>query len=363
MHKLSYASPLTRLLVTCGITAISVLGAAQTSYVLTDLGASVSGQTLAMDISPSGIVVGISGAFGAQIPCTWTPSGSGMTFRSLGKPTGAVYSWGFGVNDSGQIAGTGGKVFTWENGFLWSGSSWADLSSKQSAQSEALAVSASGSVVGCTASAAIWEGGKVHALPGTTVAYGMNDLGQVVGYYNDHAGYMAPFIWTPSAPNGTTGTTTYISGIPGGRAMGINLAGDVVGDTSAGGIGVAFYLANGSSNAVPLTFGGNSSARKINNNGQAVGNAVVKVNGLNATHGFVWDSVNGMQDLNGLNIVGGIPAGWVFVCGGVGTLNATNIPTVSINDAGRICGTAQVTIGGVKTNHAFLLTPQSAAGP
>src|SRR5258707_15151859 len=90
------------------------------TYVLTDLGAGMKGATTAVDISPNGHITGAGpgGALGSA--CTWTPSGAIMTFLSLGLPGGAKYSNGWGVNDSGQVAGTAGSGLSWENGYLWS---------------------------------------------------------------------------------------------------------------------------------------------------------------------------------------------------------------------------------------------------
>ena len=357
LRKLSCTSPLARLLTICGIAAISVLGSAQT-YVFTDLGASVSGSSTATDISPSGIVAGITAA-GA---CTWTPNGSGgMTFRSLGHAPKATTWTAFGVNDAGEVVGlqdslTYPNIFA--NGYLWTGSSWLGLT-KLSVQSEAYGINATGSVVGLASSrnyeAVLWKGGKQYTIPSGTMAFGINDYGQVVGQGGPTTAPV-PFIWTPSKQNGTSGTTRQLP-LSGGRALGLDIFGDVVGDDENG---VAYYWANGASSVVSLgTLGGTySSAGKINVHGQVVGTAgLARANGHTYTHGFIWDSVNGMRDLSSLDILG-VPVGWVFLCGGLGGMIAHNVASLSINDAGQICGTIFVYGGPQVVTHAFLLTPQ-----
>ena len=349
-----------RLLIICGTAALSVLGSAQT-YVFTDLGASVTGSTVAMDISPSGIVTGRSAA-GA---CTWTPDGAGgMTFRSLGFSPKATSGMGYGVNDAGQVAAisislTYPNIF--ENGYLWSGSAWVGLT-KQSLQSEAFAINASGSVAGLVSSrnigAVLWKGGKQYTIPSGTMAFGINDYGQIVGQGGPTTAPV-PFIWTPSMRNGTTGTTKLLP-LSGGRAIGLDIFGNVVGDDQNG---VAYYWPSGASSVVSLgTLGGTySTAGKINVRGQVVGWAnLARVNGHTYTHGFLWDSVNGMRDLSSLNILG-VPSGWVFLSGGEGGMLAHNLPAISINDAGQICGTVFVYGGPVVITQAFLLTPQTMA--
>src|SRR5437762_11036057 len=77
-------------------------------------------------------------------------------------------------------------------------------------------------------------------LPGgsdSTSGYGLNNLGQVVGGsrttspYGDPTGLEHPFLWTPSRPNGTTGSMIDL-GAPGGYDLGagraINDVGQVV---------------------------------------------------------------------------------------------------------------------------------------
>jgi probable HAF family extracellular repeat protein len=75
------------------------------------------------------------------------------------------------------------------------------------------------------------------ALGGTrSTAMGINDKGQVVGWAQDAAGNMFPFLWNPDVANGATGQMINLGtfGIPTNRefdsiAMGINEAGQVVG--------------------------------------------------------------------------------------------------------------------------------------
>jgi probable HAF family extracellular repeat protein len=369
------------------LAALSHAATAQT-YVLTDLGALSGSPSNATDISPSGIVTGGFGTGGTSC-ALWKPAGGGMVFQNLGKPSSADYMPGFGVNDLGQVAATGGHWSTgisgqigWEGGFVWSGK-WQGLTGKTT-QSEALAVNATGTVVGLVATsnghpAAMWQRGRQYVLNGVpsspaaaSAALGINDSGRIVGYYG---GGGAPFLWVPSKPNGTVGAVAPFP-LSSGRALGINTYSHVVGDMSTTPADPAndrrqAYFWDGVSPSVTLigtawpdpfnpgAYLGSSTARRVNASGQVVGNMTAEDG--TTVHGFVWDVGNGLRDLNDLNIQGGLPAGWVLTCQNTRALLAVDMPLISINDSGKICGTAQVTVGGVTQNRAFLLTP--VAGP
>jgi probable HAF family extracellular repeat protein len=99
----------------------------------------------------------------------------------------------------------------------------------------AAAINDAGQVVGSAwiddvSHAVLWQGGVMIVL-GYGAANDINDSGQVVG---DSAAAWG-FIWTPTSPNGTTGTLNFLEPLPGmygdsaSSALGVNDAGQVVG--------------------------------------------------------------------------------------------------------------------------------------
>ena len=69
------------------------------------------------------------------------------------------------------------------------------------------------------------------ATNGDWAAVGLNNTGQVVGW-SVVGGVDCAFLWTPTSPNGTTGSITLLPSVGSGlgaAAYGINDAGDVVG--------------------------------------------------------------------------------------------------------------------------------------
>jgi hypothetical protein len=354
---------------------------ADTVFVLTDLGALAGGRSAALNISPSGVVSGGYGT-GGWGACLWKPGAGGPVFQSLGKPNQANFVGAWGVNDLGQVGATAGtwsssfNVMSWENAFLWNGK-WASMTSK-TVQSEAMDINASGTLVGLYYKngaghpATMWQRGRQYILNGVPYSSGwaspalaVNDFGSVVGY---HSGWL-PFFWVPDKANGTTGTVRAIPGVSRGRAIGVSNGGAVVGENSVfqgpnGETYSAFYWDGVSGSAMeigpvwtdPVTGQrvGRSTARKVNASGQVVGNCIPP-NGT--VQGFLWDSVLGFRELNSLPIQGGLPTGWSLTCDYNRNFLAVDVPQISINDAGQICGTATVTVNGVSEPRAFLLTP------
>src|SRR5262249_15777431 len=129
------------------------------------------------------------------------------------------------VNNAGQVVGSSRTIktstifnrrindypsTTTSAGFLWTSSS--GLTSLGNIGPAG--INSSGEIAGTSGSpteASRWKGNTVvqlGILPGGTfsVAIGINDYGQVVGYSaNDNSANHA-FLWTPSSPNSTTGT-------------------------------------------------------------------------------------------------------------------------------------------------------------
>jgi probable HAF family extracellular repeat protein len=261
----------------------------------------------------------------------WTSS-SGMT--SLGLNSGPA-----GVNSSGQIAGNAGSP---EEASLRNGTAWLPLG----------------------------------ILPGSTYsgAYGMNDDGQVVGssqIVNNTENLPHGFLWTPSSPNGTSGSMIDLGEFmsPGdSTAVAINSQGWVTGNSGVPisppigdiiGVGHAFLWkptsANGTSGTMidlgtldPNANGGlgQSQGLAINRSGVVVGQS----NPTGATSQYQTDAViwqpgsNGSYTLSDLNSLIPSGSGW--------TLWRAD----AINDSGQIVAEARNSSGGW---YSLLLTPST----
>ena len=115
-----------------------------------------------------------------------------------------------------------------------------------------------------------------YSIPGTnsTVATGINDVGQIVGYYRDGTTFdYRGFVYT-------AGTFSVLD-FPGGSTSlsGINNSGQIVGDSLSGG----FLYSGGTITATSGPGGIALDPRGINNNGQIVGSFVDSTGG----HGFI----------------------------------------------------------------------------
>ncbi|MCK4660784.1 MAG: hypothetical protein KAV82_14790, partial [Phycisphaerae bacterium] len=259
---------------------------------------------------------------------------------------GLGWSWGYGVNESRQAtgyshwigeAGNAFRAFRWTPG----------------------------------------GGGMVHlgTLPDGTYSYGwdINNAGVVVGGsdFDNNAGFHA-CLW------GVGGGMTDLGTLPGGgytEAFGINDLGQVVGHGDTGSVAnSAFLWQNGTmTNLGTLPGYGGSYAYRINNHAQVVGYS---------GNAFLWDSINGMQDLgslgeagseafdiNNLGQVVGISWTWsgeehafLWDCingmQDLGTLGGTWGAAYGINDFGHVVG-ASNTGGAIpekqrSSKHAFL---------
>ena len=200
--------------------------------VVTDLGTlDPGGTSAAFGINASGQVVGGStfgvssgpNASGQPHTVIWN---NGVATDISAGPYGGIYSWGRGLNASGQIIGVSTSssnsnllsAATWNNGLY---SSLVPLGSEYTTYSSTYGINASGQIVGGVISvngntqpqATIWNNGVATVL-GDGVAFGINDSGQVVGTSNSRA-----TIWN-------NGVATVLGD---GVASDINNSGQVVG--------------------------------------------------------------------------------------------------------------------------------------
>jgi|GEM_PF-4659368 len=288
-----------------------------------------------------------------------TPGGATITAASEGKQGDAGVTVVNAI-DLGTLAGVNGICFN---------------NLPESCNSGAHDINASGQVVGSSNGsvanphsphAFLWQPNTPNGSTGTMIdlgtlggnvsaAYGINAMGQVVGMSNttfnggDHA-----FLWTPSTPNGTTGTMIDL-GVA-GTPQAINNYGQVL---LTSGLGFSSLwtptTANGTvgTNTPLPTFGGVSTqGLDLNAYGQVVGWSGTA---SFTTHAFLWTpttpngTLGSMQDLGTL---------------GDGSLAGQSAGTIAqgINDMGQVVGEAHGIGSNTNLHHTFLWTPASPNG-
>ena len=268
----------------------------------------------------------------------------GLAAAAEAQPTsigtlGGTNSYGKSINTSGQVAGYSDTSLDWANpqqvAFVWS-------PQKPNGTT--------GTMVG------------LGTLGGAqSWAHGINDFGQAVGKSNVPVGTGADqaFVWTPTTPNGSTGTMLSIGVLGTGRsseAYAINNAGQIAGwsywtndpvyenehraflwtpDTPNGSTGTMVNLG---------TLGGSwSVATSISQDGKVAGWSALPGG---SPHAFLWtpggtagpSSNPQMQDL--------------------GALNGYNTLALGVNSAGQVVGQDMSAGAG----RAFLWTPGGTAG-
>jgi probable HAF family extracellular repeat protein len=305
------------------------------------LGVAGSDLSVAYGINNVGLVVGNGGH--ATI---W--NGAMVTDLGIAGCAGCS-SVAYGINETGQVAGT--MVWMYQPGGLtatiWNGATPTALSSFGLSESVATGINDAGQVVGYAGNtdthAIIWNGTTptdLSALNGNAgAAQAINNLGQVVGnsYPPGVSGRAHATIWNGAMPTdlGTLGGLT-------SYAYGINNAGQVVGWSTTGGTDgqQAFIWAAGTMTG--LGFLPNSSgniAYNINDASVVVGTSGMNVGQAHATiwYGGIPSDLNTLVDSSG--------AGWTLV------------EALAINNNGKIAGWG---FNGAGKQRAFLLTPASA---
>ncbi|MCA9186991.1 MAG: hypothetical protein R3E01_33585 [Pirellulaceae bacterium] len=165
-------------------------------------------------------------------------------------------------------------------------------------------------------------------LPGGEIysrAFGINDHSQVVGESIASDGLHA-FLWEDGSMLDLGG----LSGFTESHAQSVNNLGQIVGWSIDADGRSAVMWQDGEIvdlGALPGAVG-NNGAWAINDQLQVVGNSQVAP-GLSGFRGFLWDSENGMRDLN--DLTDGIPDGWTI--GGAVGINSSSQIAASIIDS------------------------------
>ena len=166
----------------------------------------------------------------------------------LGTPPGGSWSSAQSINNSGQVVGewgNGGGACLWQNGTITS-----------LGPGGAYAINNSGQVACASGFAYLWQNGTITylgVLPGdiSSVATGINDSGQVVGYANTASGIGHAILWTP-VPEPTYGISNKAAFDPIISTASANFAFKVWGTVTILG-GDSFTLDDGSGMPVTVT--------------------------------------------------------------------------------------------------------------
>jgi probable HAF family extracellular repeat protein len=212
------------------------------------------------------------------------------SFLTIADPADNGNTVARGINNAGQVVGSYVDTSNVEHGFLLAGGTYSPLDVPAAASTQANGINDAGTVIGYSTTSGGATTGFVHAGPSYmgfsvpassgTFAWGINNAGVQSGYFDDLGGGSHGFVssgggvYTPlDDPLGIAGSTV---------VYGINSAGQVVGAYIAGGVSHGFVWTAGS--FVTLddpagTFG--TTAYGINDAGQVVG-TYLDASGVNA---------------------------------------------------------------------------------
>ena len=162
-------------------------------------------------------------------------NGSMTNINSSSLFPGGTAAWG--VNNSGQVVGTGYLTSSNFHTFLYSGGKMVDLGPPGSYQASAAAINNSGQIVGGyyltsgKSGAFLYSNGKMTTLPvpagsSAVSAFAINDNGEIAGAIYPSSGAPAH---AASYNNGVWSDLGAISGALGSTAKAINISGQVVG--------------------------------------------------------------------------------------------------------------------------------------
>ncbi|HEY8832976.1 MAG TPA: hypothetical protein VIM21_10780 [Gemmatimonadaceae bacterium] len=225
----------------------------------------------------------------------WTKA-SGM--RDLGTLGGAS-SGAYAINDSGQVVGYAYTAAGEKHAFLWNPTDgMRDLGTLGGTYSEATAISQNGVIVGAsflsgggTQYACAWLGGVIESLgPATSRAMGVNNAMQVVGWL---AGYapsdVTALLWTKSGGVWSSEAIKAPSTGNASMAYGINELGQIVGGfrLTSGQLSAFSWTRETGSRELPwMTRGTGAQGYAISNSGRLAGKAWDR---SGFTHASFWD--------------------------------------------------------------------------
>lgn len=213
---------------------------------------------VARGINDAGQIVGSSVSNdGSQHATLW----SGSKVVDMGT-LGNDYSVAYAINNVGQVAGISNPINSQEHATLWDGSSIKDLGTLGGTLSNAYALNDKGQVVGFSFTAnnaalhaTLWSDGAIIDLgslypDGSSMAYGINNTGQIVGAYSSSSHGTGVFL----AQIGGAGMIDLNSLLDAAAVKAGWLVIEVNGINDAGSIaGMALNTISGESHAVLLT--------------------------------------------------------------------------------------------------------------
>jgi probable HAF family extracellular repeat protein len=200
--------------------------------------------TLAADVSVATAMNGSSQIAGYNIFYSNTNSefqaflysnGSMTNINSASLFPEGTAAWG--MNNSGQVVGTGYLTSSNFHAFLYSGGKMIDLGPPGAYQASAVAINNSGQIIGSyyltsgAAGAFVYSNGKMTTLPvpagsSAVSAFALNDHGEIAGAIYPSSGGPAH---AASFNNGAWTDLGVIAGAAASTAKGINISGQIVG--------------------------------------------------------------------------------------------------------------------------------------
>jgi uncharacterized membrane protein len=233
---------------------------------------------------------------------------NGTTLSDMDSASSTANTFALGMSPDGKVVGAKGIGFA----FYWSpGGGFTNLSPLGGTSGNAYGMNTAGDVVGSSVGAltyaTVWKSGTTSPTqlsPYGSLFYataeGINNAKTIAGYSFGPGSDVAT-IWNYSSGTGTWSPQSLGTlGGSGSDALDINTAGNVVGNASrAGGQGVGAFIWHPGDAAVTdldptrTFFGANTFAKGINDHNQVVGSK-------GGGGAFVWDSTNGIRDLQTL---------------------------------------------------------------
>jgi probable HAF family extracellular repeat protein len=328
------------LCVLCVVSSRAASAFADVSYTVTDLG-TVGGMPYshARSINASGQIVGYSNSNGMNQAFIYS---NNVTSQVPGTSYGSVLynSFANDINDSGKLVGSyisAGHEFAYVS-FAGSTTNLDNVLGGKS-NSAAYGINDVGQIVGeASWHAFLYSGGVATnlgaLLPNSvdSIACDINDSGQVTGHASYAGASITGFLYS-------SGSMTMLEALPGGcycQPTRLNNSGQIVGTSNTSSNNLhGFLYHDGEMIDLGTLGGGESQGNDINDSGQVVGTSNTSSGDFRA---FVWKN-GAMTDLNSLIAS---DSGW--------SLDQAN----AINDAGQIAGAGYNSLG---QYHAFLLTP------